>query len=277
MILKDNYFINVIGKRKDIRAGTGIIVFFIIVAIIGVIHPPYNPVASVGPNYLPPSLQFLFGTTSVGQDVFSQWMFGASSSLLVGFLAAIMTMSIGVLVGIISGFVRYMDEPLMRLTDVILTLPALPLLIVLAAFVQPSLFTVAALIALLAWAGTARVIRSGTLALREMPYVELALISGVPKIRIMFVDLLKHLLPLILAYSLFAIVGAILTEASLDFIGVGPISDYSWGAIIAIANQNNAIFNGAWWWLIPPGLSIAMLSTGFALAAYGLEHSFKTA
>jgi peptide/nickel transport system permease protein len=163
----------------------------------------------------------------------------------------------------------------MRLVDIVMTLPALPLLIVIAAFVKPSIFIVAFIIALLGWAGMARVIRSNILSIKESSFVEVALMSGVPKHKIMFVDLLKHVLPLVLAYSLFAVIGAILTEASLDFIGVGPVTDYSWGAMIAYAQENGAIFVKAWWWFLPPGISIAILSTGFGLIAYGMESFYN--
>jgi peptide/nickel transport system permease protein len=121
----------------------------------------------------------------------------------------------------------------------------------------------------------ARVLRSSVISLRELPYVEVALLSGVPKFRIMFSDLLRHLTPLIVAYSLFAVIGAILTEASLDFIGVGPINSYSWGAMLALAQQNQAILFGAWAWVVVPGLSIALLGTGFAFVGYGLEDYYK--
>jgi peptide/nickel transport system permease protein len=91
----------------------------------------------------------------------------------------------------------------------------------------------------------------------------------------MFQDMLRHILPLVLAFALFSVIGAILTEASLDFIGVGPSTDYSWGAMISFANDANAVFSGAWWWFLIPGLSIAVLSTGLALIAYGLETALK--
>lgn len=275
MEIKRNPLLNTILKRKDTKVGIGIITFFLIIAIISFVYLPYNPLASSGPDYSPPSLSYLFGTTNIGQDVFSQWMYGTRATLLVGFLTAALATLVGTLVGIIAGYSKLFEEPLMRITDAVLALPTLPLLIVIAAFIRPSIYWVSLLIAVLSWPGTARVIRSNTLILKSSPYIEVALLSGTPRYKILFKDFIKHLLPLILAYSMFAVIGAILTEASLDFIGVGPINDYSWGAMISLAFQNNAIYNGAWWWLIPPGISIALLSTGFALVAYGLEDSFR--
>ena len=262
-------------KNKEVIAGISIVMFFLILCLISFIYLPYSPIASTGPSFAPPSLKHLFGTTNIGQDVFSQWVYGTRSTLLVGFLTAALSTAIGLTVGVTSGFIRSLNEPLMRLVDIVMTLPALPLLIVIAAFVKPSIFIVAFIIALLGWAGMARVIRSNILSIKESSFVEVALMSGVPKHKIMFVDLLKHVLPLVLAYSLFAVIGAILTEASLDFIGVGPVTDYSWGAMIAYAQENGAIFVKAWWWFLPPGISIAILSTGFGLIAYGMESFYN--
>jgi peptide/nickel transport system permease protein len=274
-----NGFVTVLAraviKRNDVRVGLGILGFFFILDIISFIYLPHDPLAPVGPQFLPPSSKFPFGTTNLGQDVFSEWMFGTQATLLVGFLAALMTALLGVTTGIMAGYMRRLDEPLMRSADVVLTLPALPLLIVAAAFLKPSDVNVAILIAVLSWAGMSRTVRSSVLSLKHLPFVEVAELSNVPTWKIMFVDMLKHTLPLILTYSLFAVGGAILTVASLDFIGVGPVTDYSWGSMISLSNDNNALLQGAWWWPLPPGLSIAILVTALALVAYGLEAAFK--
>lgn len=266
-------------KNLYFMVGVALTVFFLIVALVGLVYLPHNPLSPVCAtcDNLAPSIRLPFGTTDIGQDVFSQWIYGARSTLLVGFLSAAVTMLIGVTIGLVAGYISLMDEPMMRLTDVFLTLPALPLLITIAAFVRPTLFLTAVLIAFLAWPAAARVTRSDVLSLKELPYVEVAQLSGVPKTRIMFQDILKHILPLILAYALFSVIGAILTEASLDFIGVGPSTDYSWGAMIEFANEGNALYYGAWWWFLVPGLSIALLSTGLAMIAYGLESVLKEA
>ena len=146
-------------KRRDVKVGLGILGFFFLLDLVSVIYLPYNPLASVGASFLPPSSKFLFGTTNLGQDVFSEWMFGTQATLLVGFLAALITAVLGVTTGIVAGYMKMWDEPLMRAADVILTLPALPLLIVAAAFLKPSDFNVAVLIAVLAWAGMSRTLR----------------------------------------------------------------------------------------------------------------------
>jgi len=268
---------DLLRRNRYVVVGSVMTIFFVVVALVGLFYLPHDPLQPVGPDYAPPSLKFPFGTTFVGQDVFSQWMYGARSTLLVGFLSALVTMVIGVAIGMVAAFIAFTDEPLMRFTDVILTLPALPMLITIAAFVRPTIYLTAVLIAFLAWPAAARVTRSDVLSLKESPYVEVALLSGVPLRYIMFRDMLRHILPLVLALSLFSVIGAILTEASLDFIGVGPSSAFTWGAMISFANDANSAFAGAWWWFIVPGLSIALLSTGLAFIAYGLETVLKEA
>jgi peptide/nickel transport system permease protein len=273
--LRNSTFVNLVRERAYVRAGVIVICFFVGLAILSFFYLAYDPQATTGPNFSPPSLAHPFGTTVIGQDVFSQWMYGSRATLFVGFLTAVLTTLIGTATGIASGFIRNLDEPLMRTADVVLTLPTLPLLIVISSFFRPSLVIVAVLIALLAWPAQARVLRSSVISLRELSYVEVALLSGVPRARIMFSDLLKHLIPLIIAYSLFAVIGAILAEAALDFIGVGPINSNSWGAMLALAQDNSAELYKAWWWVAVPGISIAALGTGFAFLAYGLEDYYK--
>lgn len=275
MSIQQPSLMGMLRRNRYFVAGAAITVFFVAVAFAGMIYLPHDPLQPVGVDYAPPSLRFPFGTTFVGQDVFSQWMYGARSTLLVGFLAALVTMIIGVAVGLVAGFISLTDEPLMRFTDVILTLPALPMLITIAAFVRPTIYLTAVLIAFLSWPAAARVTRSSVLSLKELPYIEVALLSGVPRRNIMFRDMLRHIIPLVLTLSLFSVIGAILTEASLDFIGVGPSSAFTWGAMISFANDANAAFAGAWWWFLVPGLSIAFLSTGLAFIAYGLETVLK--
>ena len=275
MKIGDSGFVRLIRERVYVKVGLIIIAFFVGLAILSFFYLKYNPVATTGRDFAPPSYAHPFGTTVIGQDVFSQWIYGSRATLFVGFLTALLTTIIGTTTGIASGYIATLDEPLMRTADVVLTLPTLPLLIVISSFFRPSLIIVAVLIALLAWPAQARVLRSSVISLRELAYVEVALLSGVPRMRIMFSDLLKHLIPLIIAYSLFAVIGAILAEAALDFIGVGPIDSYSWGAMLALAQSNSAELYRAWWWVAVPGLSIAALGTGFAFLAYGLEDYYK--
>ncbi len=267
--------LNAVATSRMVQIGLAITSFFVGIAIISVFYVPYPVWAPVGPSFAPPSWTYLFGTTALGQDVFSQWLYGSQWTILVGVIAGAMTSYLGVFAGVLSGYMRYADGPFMRLADIVLTLPTLPLLIVVGAFFQPSYFDVAVLIAILSWAAMARTIRSEVLSLKNQQFVEVAVQSNVPKYKIMFVDMVRHTLPLILTYSLFAVGDAILTISALNFIGVGPISVMTWGTMLDLAEGNLALLSGAWWWEIPPGLSIALFVAGLAFVAYGLEGAFK--
>jgi peptide/nickel transport system permease protein len=277
--LQSSTFLSVIfraaASSRMVQIGLIITAFFAGIALLSIFYVPYAVWEPVGPSYSPPSWTFLFGTTSTGQDVFSQWLYGSQWTLLVGVIAAAMTAYLGIFAGILSGYMRLVDGPFMRLADVVLTIPTLPLLIVIGAFYSPSYFNVAVLIAVLSWAAMARTLRSEVLTLKNQQFVEVAIQSNFPKYKIMFVDMVRHTMPLILTYSLFAVGDAILTIAALNFIGVGPVSIMTWGTMLSIAEAQGALYAGAWWWEIAPGLSIAVFVAGLAFIAYGLEAAFK--
>ena len=256
------------------KAGLAIVIFSVLVSIIGLFYTPYNPLAPVGPSLSPPSLQFLMGTNNIGQDIFSQWLVGARYTLIEGLLTAIFATALGVPIGMLSGFFRILDTPLMRLTDTILALPTLPLMIVIGSFIKLNIYDVAILVAILSWTFSARTVRSGLMTLKTEPFVEVAIMSGVPKTTILFKDLGKHILGIIVSYGLFSTITGIITVASLQFIGAFTFP-YGWGAILAIAYQSDALLSDAWWWLIIPGISIAFVLMGFALVSYSLEVYYK--
>ena len=258
-----------------LRIGIVIVVVFVTFSLIGIFYTPYNPILSVGPNYAPPSTIFVMGTTNIGQDIFSQWLIGARYTLIEGSLTALFATIFGVSVGTLSGFFRFLDGPLMRLTDLVLALPSLPLMIVISSFIKLNIYEIALLVSILSWTFTARVVRSRMISLREEPFIETAIMSGVPKSKILFVDSVRHLIPLIISYSLISINTGILTIASLEFIGAYT-SPFGWGTMLSQAYSANALLSNAWWWLIIPGLSIAVLLTGFALISYTVENMYKS-
>jgi peptide/nickel transport system permease protein len=151
----------------------------------------------------------------------------------------------------------------MRFTDVILVLPALPLLIVFAAMMSPSIWNIIFIIAILGWGGVARVIRSEVLSLKERPFIDSARVTGASKSRIMFKHIAPNVFPYALLYMTFAISGAILFEAALSFIGLGDPSTISWGMMLNYVQHSNAL--EAWWWLLPPGICITLVCLAFFL------------
>ncbi len=218
-----------------------------------------------GEEQQPPSgNSYFMGTDDQGRDILSQTLLGSRIALLVGFAAAIFSISIGLLVGLVSGYYGgNVDTILMRFTDVILVLPGLPLLIILAALMDPSIWNIVFIIGIVGWGGTARIIRSEVLTLKERPFIDSARVTGASKARIMFWHIAPNILPLAVLYMTFYVSGAILSEAALAFIGLGDPRTMSWGMMLNYVQHTNAL--QAWWWLLPPGICITLICLAFFL------------
>jgi peptide/nickel transport system permease protein len=245
------------------------------IAIFAPFIAPYSPnQPNVGPHYGGISAKHLLGTDDIGEDIFSQLLWASRGSIFVGFFAGGISILLGVVIGLFSGyFGGRTDEALMRTTDVVLVLPLLPLLIVIASLFPASVFLVILVIGLLSWPVTARVIRSQTLTLKSRPFVDALKLSGMNDLEIMFKVLLPNQLSLILSYGVFAAVTAVVIEAGLDFIGLGSINNLSWGIMLYFALSRDALLRGMWWWFLPPGLMIAVFGTGLILLGYGAERA----
>jgi peptide/nickel transport system permease protein len=264
---------------RDRRAllGFGIIVAFSLIAIAAPIVSPYSPYAFPAPGrpYSPPGKDFLLGTDYLGEDVLSEIIYGARVSMLVGIVVAILSTGFGTLVGVVAGYYgKIADEGLMRATDIVLILPPLPLMIILAAYLGPSLETVIFVLTVTTWPLVARVVRSQTLSLKERPFTDSERVAGASDFRIITKVLIPNLATIIAANAVLMVTTAIVGEASLDFIGLGDITVVSWGTMLYWA-QSYAIFNGAWWWVIAPGLCIVLVGLGFVLISVSIESIFN--
>jgi peptide/nickel transport system permease protein len=264
-------------SNRRAQAGFGIIFIFAVLAFGAPIVAPYSPYAFPAPGrpYAPPGRNFLLGTDYLGEDVLSEIIYGGRVSMTVGIIVAILSTSFGTLVGVLAGYYgKVVDEGLMRATDIVLILPPLPLMIILAAYLGPSLETVVFVLTVTTWPLVARVVRSQTLSLKERPFTDSERVAGASDFRIITKLLIPNLATIIAANAVLMVTTAIVGEASLDFIGLGDITVVSWGTMLYWA-QSYAIFNGAWWWVLAPGICIVLVGLGFVLISVSIEDVFN--
>jgi peptide/nickel transport system permease protein len=214
----------------------------------------------------------ILGTTNQGADAYSQIIYGSRISLTVGVLATAVSTALGVIVGLVAGyFGGKTDEVLMRMVDFLLVIPGLPLMMVLAAILGANITNIILVIAILGWTGTSRLIRSQVLAEKNKAYVESARAIGASDTYIMFRHILPNVTPILFANITLGVVGAILSEAGLSFLGLTNPEDPSWGRMLADANSSGAFSNGAWWVVLFPGLMITLLSLSFTFVGHTLD------
>jgi oligopeptide/dipeptide ABC transporter ATP-binding protein len=287
-----------------VLVGLVILAVFGVVAVIGRWISPYSPNATDEKNWvqhvlvpgtgpgtdfpanfyplpLPPSAAHWLGTTVFAQDAWSQLLSSTQATLFVGLLAAAIATVLSVLIGVTAGYMGgAADEGLSLVANVFLAIPGLPLLIVIADYVPSagsSILLVAAIIAVTTWAYTARTLRAQTLSLRNRDFVEAARVSGEGRSRIILVEVLPNLIPIVAASFLFTTLSAIGAYIVIAFLGLAgsptssPPGLWNWGEMLREGFANNAVRGGWWWWWAPPGLFIALLGTGLALLNFGID------
>ncbi len=266
------------GLRRGLRSGkvkAGLIIIgvFALVAIFGPIIDRTNPSALSAAVLQPPSTQHWLGTTQTGQDVLAQLINGTRTSMLVGFVAATIATFLSLSMGLTAGYLGGApDEVLSVLANMFLVIPALPLVIVIAGYLpSKGPVSVTLVIAATGWAWGARVLRAQTLSLRRRDFVQAARATGQRPLRIIFSEILPNQLAIVAALFLGTFIYAILTEASLAFLGLGDVSSWSWGTILYWAQGSQALEIGAWWWFVPPGLAIALVGMGLSLVNFGID------
>ncbi|MDP1822783.1 MAG: ABC transporter permease [Archangium sp.] len=246
------------------QLGLGILALFVVVAVVGPLFIE-DAGASVAIPYLEPSFAHPFGTTGQGQDVLAQTLVGTRASLFNGLLVGLAVVLLGAAVGVTAGyFSGWVDDGLSLAVNVLLVVPSLPLAIVIAAYLPPGPFTVALVLVGTGWAWNARVLRVQTLSLRERDYVLAARVSGEPHWRIIFVEMLPNMGPILLTQLVGATTYAIGAQVGLEFLGLGDVGSVTWGSNLYWASNDQALLTGAWWTFVPTGTCIALV--GFALS-----------
>jgi peptide/nickel transport system permease protein len=261
-------------------AGLVMLALAILVAFLAPWIAPYDPEASIHVTiediYAPPSAEHWLGTDDGGKDVFSAFVFGSRVSLVVGFAASLISMLIGGVVGLVAGFYGgRIGNFLMRLTDIFLVIPDLPLMIVIVAIVGPSLWNIIFVIGILGWTGTARIVRAQALSLKERQFVTRARAIGAGNFHILRRHILPLVLPLMVANTVLVISLSILSESTLSFLGLGDPTTLSWGGMLNFAFTRGAISAGSWWALVAPGLGIVWVVLACTLVGNTLEEAFN--
>jgi ABC-type dipeptide/oligopeptide/nickel transport system ATPase component/ABC-type dipeptide/oligopeptide/nickel transport system permease subunit len=223
----------------------------------------------------PPSTGHLLGTTQTGQDVLAQLAYATRGSLYIGVLVGVLATLLSALFGIVGSYLGgVVDEAFSLLSNVMLVIPGLPLVIVISAFVPADArgsWTIALVLAVTGWAGSARVLRAQTLSLRSRDYVHASRVGGERSWRVVGVEILPNLLPILASQLVFVTIAAILSEAGLSFLGLGASNSATLGTMLNYAQNGYALQRGAWWWFVPPGLIIALFGCGLALVNFSID------
>lgn len=264
--------------RKGVL-GLALVLFFFAIAGFASYLSPFDPSRiDASRTWLSPNSLNWLGTDWFGHDLFSQMVYGTRVSLLVGVFATLISAVVGTMIGLFGGYYgKRLGEFLERVIDFFLVIPYLPLIIVLVAVVEaleipiPVLWVVIFVIGITGWSGTARVIRSQVLTVRERQFIDRARTAGAGDMRIITRHILPNVFPLVFANAVLTVAGAVLSEVTLDFLGLGDPTTVSWGMILHLALSNNAVYRDAWWWVLPPGVAIILLVMGFTLIGYSIE------
>jgi peptide/nickel transport system permease protein len=238
------------------------------------IHPnDLSVINATGSSLAPPSAHYPLGTDQAGRSVLLLLIWGARPSLAIGVIATALTMVLGSGIGLFAGhYGGLLSRLLMVVTDWFIALPSLPLAIALAAVLGQGSTSITIAIAVTSWPGTARLIRAQTLAVEARPFIERAKALGAGNWQIMFRQVLPNVAPLILVSSTLTIAGAILSDTTLTFLGLGNPTDVSWGSMLNQGFLQGAVTRGAWWYVLPPGVAILIVVLGFTLVGRAVEH-----
>jgi peptide/nickel transport system permease protein len=262
-------------KNRAGMAGLCVLVFFGSVALLAPVLAPAEGLEvtrATGGVLEPPSAEFWLGTDAQGRSVLTLLIWGARISLFVGLMATLISMLIGTLVGLTSGyFGRWVGAVLFRLTEWFLVIPFLPLAIVLASVLGRSLVNIVIVIGVTSWPGTALLIRSQVLSIKERPYVERSRALGAGHRHLIGRHLLPNVIPIVFANTTLTVAVAILSETTLSFLGLGDPTRVSWGSMLDDAYGVGAITTGSWWYFVPPGVCVVLVVLSFTLVGQALE------
>lgn len=252
------------------KVGALIVAVILIFIFSGPLFVHYSPYRPSGPPYSAPSFSHLFGTDFQGKDIASEIIWGAYPSLVVSLLAALGATTLGFVIGVLSGYFVRMGQILGGGTDIFLTLPALPSLLLIGSFFIATNTIITALLILFFWSPAARAVRSQVAAIKKLPYVDAAKTSGLNDLKVILKVIFPEVGAIAIAYFVLNLALMLVIATALEFLGLGDPLAVSWGSILYWAEQF-AFLQGAWWWIAAPGLFITLITVGFALIGFSLE------
>jgi peptide/nickel transport system permease protein len=266
-------FWQALRSSKKAIVGSGILLVFTFLSLFPGLIAHDNPSAETYLPSLGTSSAHLLGTTSYGQDIYAQVIYGTRVSLLIAIVAGLLTTALSVVIGVSAAYLGgFADGVLSTFTDIFLVLPAFPLMIVIAAYSKNGGFTIIiAVLVVTGWSYGARQLRSQALSLRNRDFLLAAQLRGERKWRIIVTEILPNMTSLIVASFLGAAVYAVLAAAGLQFIGLGSVNTDSWGTMLYWAQNNDALLTGSPLWAIVPGLGIGLMGGAFALLNYAFD------
>lgn len=268
-----------IWKHPQGRVGLALAGLLVLCAAFAPMLAPFNPydVTQRCEKGLSPSWLHPLGTTiSTGQDIFSMLIYGARVSLMVGVITGVSTALIGACLGILAGYAGgFWDMLIMRVVDVMLVIPTLPLTIVLTNLFGKSYLMIILIFTLFGWTGMARVIRAQVLVLKDSNYVKAAELAGASRAHVMFRHILPGVSHLLIMSTALTSAGIMVAEAGLSFLGLGDPTAISWGKMLAEAQSGGALLFGHWWWILAPGIGIFLSVFSFMRIGLALEEIFN--
>jgi peptide/nickel transport system permease protein len=264
-------------RNGKLKIGMVIVFIFVAIAIFGPLFSKYplNGFIAGGPN--PPSAEYYMGTTAYGQDVFAQFVYGLRSTFIVGIVGGGIATLLGMLIGFLGGYKGgWLDEFLNGITNIILVIPTFALLLIMVAYLKlRGVVLESIFIGLTCWPWAARAIRAQTFSLVSREFVDLAKLSGMGTLKIIFGEIAPNMMSYLFMTFILQFGGAILNAATLDFIGLGPTQGASLGLMMNWATIGSALLLGYWWWFVPPGLAITAIVGALYIMNVGLDEVFN--
>ncbi len=265
-------------SNKKALVGVMILFTFILIAILAPVLAPYHPRQDGTedrsfPLQADPGGEHILGTNHAGYDILSRLIYGTRLTMFVGLITGFISTFIALTFGLVSGyFGGRIDDILNLINNIFLVIPSLPLIIVIASYIRMrGVLPIILVLTITNWAWGGRLIRSQVMSMREREFIKVAEVMGESKVLIIFREILPNIISLVMVTFFTATLSAVLSHATLEFIGLGDVTVTTWGSMLYWARNSAALLYGAWWWFLPPGIFIGMLGASLAMMNFAID------